>query len=787
MKFKGYLTNKAIITYIISFLIIILATVGLSYISSTKRFEEELTNTNIALLKQVNENIDMRLREIDRNTINFMEEPEIRFFMDNNYEESSEKYVKIYNLVKKINTLKHVNNNIDSIYLYSGVSQEVLTDSMSASLQDFNDKGWFKEYEELTEYYKWLSTRRVISSTAKYIPTEENVITLLRPYPKSNSIGFKKGAVIVNINETELNDIIRKARAKRVDTIFITDETGLIISHDDKNKIGTNVQAMEFGKEIIDTGKTEGRLESRIEGIENSIFHFTSPYTGWKYISVVSTIHANKPLIAMRNVLLSIAAIMFLLAIAATIVINQWAYRPIDQFLQSLSQKIRSYSIGEAVKDNGDNLEQIKRMFGSLINNHEAMQNQIKDSIPAVKWRIISDLLMGYAKDYDKVKAQFDHTGLTLNLKNYIVMIAEIDDRARVAKGSEGQDISLYGTALCQSAEELINQEGAGAAIVLSDSNVAVIMSFSDSEAHTNQIQALSMADLIRQSMNQLFGITVTIGIGNFYEGIKEINKSYNEAREALKYKAIIGKDSTISIEDVKLHDDREFYRMFSRINKISAAVKEADREEVSEYTSKMFEEAAAKNLSSDIIRQLCIQTILEVIRMALEIGVDSEIFESEFYYNSYEAMNQMETVAQMREYVSTSLEEIVKRIEEKRSSRGNTDLIEKIKAFIDANYMKYDLSLNYVAEVFGISWPYLSKIFKENIEKSFTDYLIFIRMEKAQRLLVETNIKINEICELIGYTSAHSFIRIFKKYAGKTPGEYRSENKLDQIPESEI
>jgi two-component system response regulator YesN len=73
-----------------------------------------------------------------------------------------------------------------------------------------------------------------------------------------------------------------------------------------------------------------------------------------------------------------------------------------------------------------------------------------------------------------------------------------------------------------------------------------------------------------------------------------------------------------------------------------------------------------------------------------------------------------------------------------------------------------------------------LSKIFKEFSETNFLDYLITIRMEKAKELLSDSNKKVYEIARKIGYTNTQSFIRIFKKYTGKTPNEYRSDGALD-------
>ena len=102
--------------------------------------------------------------------------------------------------------------------------------------------------------------------------------------------------------------------------------------------------------------------------------------------------------------------------------------------------------------------------------------------------------------------------------------------------------------------------------------------------------------------------------------------------------------------------------------------------------------------------------------------------------------------------------------------------MIAEIRQFIDLNFSNCDLALSLVADRFGLSVPYLSKLFKENMEMNFTDYLVEKRMAAAMELLENTRFKVNEIAGKVGYQNIHSFIRIFKSHTGRTPSEFRSE-----------
>jgi YesN/AraC family two-component response regulator len=64
--------------------------------------------------------------------------------------------------------------------------------------------------------------------------------------------------------------------------------------------------------------------------------------------------------------------------------------------------------------------------------------------------------------------------------------------------------------------------------------------------------------------------------------------------------------------------------------------------------------------------------------------------------------------------------------------------------------------------------------MFKDYTGGNFIDYLMEIRICKSKELLAETNGKIRDIAEAVGYANVNSFTRIFKKMTGLTPSEYR-------------
>ncbi|MCD8106132.1 MAG: helix-turn-helix transcriptional regulator [Lachnospiraceae bacterium] len=78
------------------------------------------------------------------------------------------------------------------------------------------------------------------------------------------------------------------------------------------------------------------------------------------------------------------------------------------------------------------------------------------------------------------------------------------------------------------------------------------------------------------------------------------------------------------------------------------------------------------------------------------------------------------------------------------------------------------------VAEKVGANPSYVSRLFKEILGISFTSYLTNCRMEASLDLLAKKEIPIREVAEMSGFNTIQNYMRLFKKYYGMAPGQYR-------------
>ena len=92
---------------------------------------------------------------------------------------------------------------------------------------------------------------------------------------------------------------------------------------------------------------------------------------------------------------------------------------------------------------------------------------------------------------------------------------------------------------------------------------------------------------------------------------------------------------------------------------------------------------------------------------------------------------------------------------------------------YVDENYNK-DLSLEVISSHFGLNPSYFSRMFKKAIGSAYTEYLNFVRVCKAEKLLKDTDMSILAVALEVGFSSVSYFNRVFKNTKNCTPTTYK-------------
>lgn len=134
-------------------------------------------------------------------------------------------------------------------------------------------------------------------------------------------------------------------------------------------------------------------------------------------------------------------------------------------------------------------------------------------------------------------------------------------------------------------------------------------------------------------------------------------------------------------------------------------------------------------------------------------------------------------SVEELAPYLRNILEKAME-LRDRVSDRQSKKILKRALEYIEENYTQETLSLNTVAGEVNVSANYFSAIFSQAMEITFIEYVTQKRMDKAKKLLHQTDKQSGDIALEVGYKDPHYFSFVFKKTQGCTPREYRTRMK---------
>ncbi len=168
-----------------------------------------------------------------------------------------------------------------------------------------------------------------------------------------------------------------------------------------------------------------------------------------------------------------------------------------------------------------------------------------------------------------------------------------------------------------------------------------------------------------------------------------------------------------------------------------------------------------------------------EYAHEALELGVVNYLLKPIAKEKLMEAIEKAIELEKQREKTGM-FNKIVddKLIEMQQLSKYNRAVKEAMD-YIDQHYDE-ELTLKEVANQVHLNSSYLSALFKEELQVTFSEYVTRKRMQEAKKLLLSTDLTIAEIAEKSGYQTSKYFIKIFKQFEETTPNGFRKQNEND-------
>lgn len=282
----------------------------------------------------------------------------------------------------------------------------------------------------------------------------------------------------------------------------------------------------------------------------------------------------------------------------------------------------------------------------------------------------------------------------------------------------------------------------------------------------------------IVEMMDNFMKLHVYIGISQRYFEVVDLKRAFDEAINVMEVSAFyetskINRYVGVNKEKKTYLEDTEHY-----LNEIIFGIKKGDVCHALNHFHYLLQIFKDNNGSIHDIQDVGIRIKAFVEKYLLEYDVtlyDITDFEQDISRLFFECR-------QIREY-SEMMESIIKATSGYVSSYLNRrgTLIFEVEKYIDENFEK-NITVSEIARSIGVSLSYLSRVYKEQTGMTLIQFINEKKLEKAKQYLCETDYKVYEIADLLGFENATYFSSFFKKNTGVSPKEYGDSIKREDI-----
>lgn len=281
------------------------------------------------------------------------------------------------------------------------------------------------------------------------------------------------------------------------------------------------------------------------------------------------------------------------------------------------------------------------------------------------------------------------------------------------------------------------------------------------------------LSDKLVQSFETRGETEVCIVYGRILSDVTELFEEYRTLLSPLEICFFIDHSIILSSDSESIVQKENNLQINALTEQISAELRARDYDAVLEDITSIFEHFKKTNHFSALYVKYISANIVNLIFKNLHNGTAEQQLQPWL-----DRIFGLSTIYE----ITTVFEELINELRSIEESTDRSLMISRIYSLIETEYMSAELNLETVANKLYISSSYLSHLFKRETGENFIDYLKNFRLKKSCELLKNTNLRISQICNRVGYESTSYFCTLFKNTYGITPTQYR-ERGYKNIP----
>ncbi len=752
--------NRMIVSYVVLVLAVVLfidAFLTVQFSINYNQKVEKLERNRLEQLKVISNNylFEETNRMIKEITSLGNKDKEVQNFL--NYPMNLDSY-KAVELLEYLNVIANQNDSyVESIELYVPANNIWISTLTGINYTDEDADAFLLSldiFELETKYQeskRWLA-KRVMNYGNRTIP----VFSFTAGYPLYTEDQSKlKGYIIINISQEVIHNLLKDFLNGELDSIAIMNLQGDIVAIEgEKDGFDT---FLDNNKDFVTDLLSKNEDQEVYKVADYIITSQAIGITDWKIMKLMSTKEYYDETRAIQIKGLYFSLIVLTIGIILSYRFAKALYKPFYLIMNKLkkaklNKKAREseyYYIDRAIEELYD-LAIVKEEV--LLNNMNIIQHDFVVNLLSGRFvdrRVIDDKLefFGYKENWQTkhllmIKLHqriYEHLDeLTRNLITYN-MIQFFENYA-------------FGSMRCLSADMF---EGKICVIIFTQ------------EDGKEQLEMLRRKFVDYMKIN--FSVDPIILQSRMFSDLKDGNKAYNALLKVLEYIYFMPHTYFIDCEILEDQLSDQSNVLNPDFEAFCEALVTRNLEQIKKVLKNFIEEpnilaASIEKLNSILLKYVFLYNYF-LRDMMKEINGEQD---TKLFKNIYDMYDIEDFYFQFVQLIENTFADLSKM--ENNPTITVVKLIEKVIM----EYLDDNLSLEFIAEKVYLSPKYISRIFKEEKGINITQFITDCKLKKAAKLLIETNISLDELIKQIGFSSTNYFIKKFKEKYSITPVQYR-------------
>ena len=780
MYIKRFPRNKSVIfTWLISYLLVLIIPViitSITYVKTADIVEKEINKSNEMLLKRIQYQVDGSLDEITKlsNEIIYNYNIDKIFLAQNSADE-----IEPYEIYKAIRDLRLYSLSMDQqsliqdFYIYYHKIDFVI------SPYSRNDSEFFY-YTYISNgnitYDEWL---QLISGNHKgdfisfgHSSSGRNALAYIQSFPLVNE-SDKYANIVIMLDMSKLLENTRDIKELNKGNVYLLIKNRLMVAPD------CTIGNVNDSDQYNFTAEKGTILNSKAGSEKSVVSYIKSQKMDLKYLIITpESVFWEKVKYIRKLTIVS----LFLLIIIGGIV----SFTAMKKNYDPLTKLIKVLERYEGrVYDKSDNeFYFINQVFDRVKLEKENADKVIKKQNDVIQKSLISRVLKGREIGHISIEESLKLSGIEFSSEIFAVMAFYIDDISRIFNSSEKkndyqtyEDYQMSQFIISNIVGELIDKKNKSYIVELDDMLVCLI-TISEENAESFKQDILEIMDKSKDVISKYFNISFCSTVSEIHDGLTGIPVAYHEAIHAMEYRKVLGLEDIKSFRDIEVIHKGGYYYPLETEQQLINSIRAGDIDKSRSILDTIFKNNFVDNiLPVELARCLnfnMVSTMIKTISDFNGLGEKDFIEELKPVERLLKCTNISDMKKEMNNLLSIFCEYAYKR-NNLKSRKVEGDFLKNVMDLIDKYYMDSYLCSNMIADHLNLHPVYLSKIFKEQYGEGLLDYINKVRIQKAKLLIKENSGNMEEIAVKVGFTNTHTFIRLFKKYEGITPGKYKN------------